>query len=212
MRTVIKTLALFGTSADPPTRGHQAILVWLSQQFDQVVVWASDNPFKIHEASLEQRQEMLQRLVAEVDAPEKKIVLAPELSHPRALTTLERARQHWPSAQLIFVIGSDLVPKLPSWYRIPEVFSQVQLLVIPRPGYPLHSADLNTLRELGGQIAIAGFTGPAVSSSAYRETDNPDPLTPAIQTYIQEERLYEWAEVASSTRSSPGINSTPGDV
>jgi len=195
------TLALFGTSADPPTRGHQAILIWLSQQFDQVVVWASDNPFKVHQASLEQRQEMLRRLVAEIQPPAAEIVLAPQLSHPRALTTLERARQQWPCAQLTFVIGSDLVPKLPSWYRIREVLTQVQLLVIPRPGYPLLPADLHTLEELGGQIAIADFTGPAVSSTAYREADNPDALTPAIQAYIQQEKLYEWADTA---QSSPG--------
>lgn len=194
----MRTLALFGTSADPPTRGHQAILVWLSQQFDQVVVWASDNPFKVHQASLEQRQEMLQRLVAEIQAPDTGITLAPDLSHPRALTTLERARQQWPHAQLTFVIGSDLVPKLPSWYRIREVLAQVELLVIPRPGYPLLPADLNTLKELGGQIAIADFMGPEVSSTAYREADNPDALTPAIQTYIQQEKLYEWAEPAQT--------------
>lgn len=197
----MRTLALFGTSADPPTRGHQAILVWLSQQFDQVVVWASDNPFKVHQASLEQRQEMLRQLVAEIQASEGEIVLAPELSHPRALTTLERARQQWPSAQLMFVIGSDLVPKLPSWYRIREVLAQVELLVIPRPGYPLLPKDLHTLEKLGGRIAIADFTGPAVSSSAYREADKPEALTPAIRAYIQQEKLYEWADTAQS--SSP---------
>lgn len=195
------TLALFGTSADPPTRGHQAILIWLSQQFDQVAVWASDNPFKVHQASLEQRQEMLQRLVGEIQPPAGDIVLASELSHPRALTTLERACQEWPHAQLTFVIGSDLVPKLPSWYRIREVLTQVQLLVIPRPGYPLLPTELDSLKELGGQIAIADFIGPAVSSSAYREADKPDALTPAIQAYIEQEKLYEWADTA---QNSPG--------
>ncbi|NET52841.1 MAG: nicotinic acid mononucleotide adenylyltransferase, partial [Merismopedia sp. SIO2A8] len=33
------TLALFGTSADPPTAGHQQILRWLSYQYDHVIVW-----------------------------------------------------------------------------------------------------------------------------------------------------------------------------
>ena len=52
-------IALFGTSADPPTSGHQAILLWLSQRFDKVVVWASDNPFKTHQTLLEHRMAML---------------------------------------------------------------------------------------------------------------------------------------------------------
>lgn len=32
-------IALFGTSADPPTIGHQGILQWLSGRYDVVVVW-----------------------------------------------------------------------------------------------------------------------------------------------------------------------------
>lgn len=46
-------IALFGTSADPPTRGHGKILTWLAQHYDQVAVWAADNPFKQHQASLD---------------------------------------------------------------------------------------------------------------------------------------------------------------
>ncbi|MGL5832760.1 MAG: nicotinate-nucleotide adenylyltransferase, partial [Waterburya sp.] len=34
----MKKIALFGTSADPPTIGHQTILQWLSQHYDHVVV------------------------------------------------------------------------------------------------------------------------------------------------------------------------------
>ncbi|NJM46313.1 MAG: nicotinic acid mononucleotide adenylyltransferase, partial [Alkalinema sp. RU_4_3] len=39
-------LALFGTSADPPTLGHLAIVNYLSAKYDRVAVWAADNPFK----------------------------------------------------------------------------------------------------------------------------------------------------------------------
>ncbi|MEY2856531.1 MAG: nicotinic acid mononucleotide adenyltransferase, partial [Cyanobacteriota bacterium] len=55
----MKTIALFGTSADPPTIGHQTILQWLSQHYDRIVVWASDNPFKQHQTPLKFRSEML---------------------------------------------------------------------------------------------------------------------------------------------------------
>ncbi|MEM6592470.1 MAG: nicotinic acid mononucleotide adenylyltransferase, partial [Cyanobacteria bacterium P01_C01_bin.73] len=37
-------IALFGTSADPPHQGHQAILTWLARRFNHVAVWAADNP------------------------------------------------------------------------------------------------------------------------------------------------------------------------
>ncbi|MGB2926426.1 MAG: adenylyltransferase/cytidyltransferase family protein, partial [Limnothrix sp.] len=59
-------IALFGTSADPPTVGHQSILRWLSEHYDQVAVWAADNPFKEHGATLDQRSEMLELLIKDL--------------------------------------------------------------------------------------------------------------------------------------------------
>ncbi len=44
------TVALFGTSADPPTRGHQALLEGHVQLYPQVATRASDNPQKHHGA------------------------------------------------------------------------------------------------------------------------------------------------------------------
>ncbi len=56
-------IALFGTSADPPTRGHQALLEGLLQHFPRVATWASDNPMKQHGAPLAQRAALLGALV-----------------------------------------------------------------------------------------------------------------------------------------------------
>ena len=41
------TLALLGTSSDPPTKGHQCLLEGLLARFDKVATWASDNPMKM---------------------------------------------------------------------------------------------------------------------------------------------------------------------
>ena len=49
------TIALLGTSADPPTRGHQALLEQLLEHHGQVVTWASDNPGKCHALPLADR-------------------------------------------------------------------------------------------------------------------------------------------------------------
>jgi len=53
---------LFGTSADPPTAGHQAILSWLSERYDWVAVWAAD-PLKSHQTPLSHRGSMLRLLI-----------------------------------------------------------------------------------------------------------------------------------------------------
>ena len=184
------SIALFGTSADPPTAGHQNILAWLSHQFDLVVVWASDNPFKSHQTPLQHRAAMLRLMIDDIDPPRTNIQLHTDFSSPRALVTVDRAKQQWPEASFTLTVGSDLVAQLPRWYRVEDLLQQVQLLVVPRPGYPLTEANLEPLRQMGATVAIASLTGPAVSSTAYREAGDPDVLTPPIEAYIHREQLY----------------------
>ncbi len=183
-------IALFGTSADPPTAGHQAIINWLSQHYDRVVVWASDNPFKSHQTSLEQRSKMLQLLIEETDPPQHNIYLYQEFSSRRTLETVEKALVAWHQAELTLVIGSDLVNQLPRWYRVEDLLRQVQVLVVSRPGYSIDDASLEKLRRLGASVAIAPINPPNVSSTAYRENGDIDALTPGIEAYIHQEQLY----------------------
>jgi nicotinate-nucleotide adenylyltransferase len=183
-------VALFGTSADPPTAGHQAILNWLSRRFDQVAVWASDNPFKAHQTPLIHRMAMLQLLIDDIYPPRENIRLYPELSHSRTVHTLEVAEQIWQDAKFTLVIGSDLLTQLPTWYRSDELLRRVNLLVVPRPGYAIQKSALQAIRDRGGRVAIADLTGPNISSTAYREHKEIDGITPPVEAYIHREQLY----------------------
>ena len=187
-------IALFGTSADPPTAGHRTILNWLSQHFDWVAVWASDNPFKSHQTSLEHRSAMLLLMIQEINSPRQNLCLYPELSSPRTLETVEQAKLLWGNAELTLVIGSDLVEQLPRWYQVEHLLKQVQLLVVPRPNYPPEELDLWQLRRIGADVAIASLSAPDVSSTSYRETGDTEALTPTIEDYINREHLYAWHE------------------
>jgi nicotinate-nucleotide adenylyltransferase len=181
-------IALFGTSADPPTIGHLEILRWLSHRFDQVAVWAADNPFKSGQTDLNHRTTMLQLLVEELGNPNVQVY--PALSHPRTLMTVERAKQYFPQAEFTLVVGFDVAQQLPKWFRVEELLRQVHLLVMPRSGYALAGSDLDRLRELGAEVAIAPVTVPGVSSTAYRERHNLDGVTHSVQAYIDREQLY----------------------
>jgi nicotinate-nucleotide adenylyltransferase len=184
------TIALFGTSADPPTTGHQTIINWLAQDFDWVAVWASDNPFKSHQTPLEHRATMLRLLIKDIDPPRYNVGLHQELSSPRTLETVEKAKSLWPNGELTLIIGSDLVTQLPRWYRVEDLLQQVELLVIPRSGSPIEEIALGELWELGAKVAIASLTVPNVSSTAYRQNRDTTTLTPTIEAYIDREQLY----------------------
>ena len=189
----MKRVALFGTSADPPTAGHQAILSWLSERYDWVAVWAADNPFKSHQTPLEHRAAMLRLLIEDIPLRQN-IVFHPESSY-RTIETLEKAKKLWGAdADFTLVVGSDLVKQLPRWYRVEDLLRQVQLLIVQRPGYAVENVDLHQLRQLGANCAIADMTGPDVSSTAYRKHGDTQALTPPIQAYIHQEHLYKCAD------------------
>ncbi len=205
--TPLMQVALFGTSADPPTIAHQEIINWLAAQFDRVAVWAADNPFKVHGASLEQRSQMLELLIAEIDpAISHHVKVYPDLSSRRTIETLIHAKEVWGNADFILVVGADLVAQLPQWYRVAELLAQVKLLIVPRAGNEIEKASLDILSNLGTQIAIAPLSTPAVSSTLVRTNHSHlspreanrlrseptlEGLTPAIARYIQEQELYK---------------------
>ena len=185
-------IALFGTSADPPTAGHQTILSWLSEHYDRVVVWAANNPFKLHQTLLEHRVAMLQLLIFDMNPPQRNIILQQELSSFRTLETVEKAKLSvGEDVELTLVIGSDLLNQLPRWYSIEDLLRQVELLVVPRPGYAIDESSLSEVLHLGGKIAIANLIGLEVSSTAYRENKDPQALTPPVVNYIHQKHLYE---------------------
>lgn len=185
-------VALFGTSADPPTTGHRAIMEWLATRFDEVAVWAADNPFKVDQTPLVHRQAMLALLLEAVGQQYSNVRLCPHLSDGRSLNSVRLAQQHWPHAQLFLVVGSDVLDSLSSWYRVDELLNMVHLQIVPRPGFPVNGADLNTLQTLGANLTVAAdFVGPDVSSTEYRQKKAEDVMIPAIASYIHQHSLYD---------------------
>ena len=189
-------IALFGTSADPPTAGHQTILSWLAGYYDRVVVWASDNPFKAHQTDLFHRSAMLELAIAEIAPPKDNIKLHQEVSDRYTLVTVNRAREIWGNnVEFSLVIGSDILQQITSWYRIEELLAEVKLLIVPRPGYFITKDNLDAVENIGGKYAIASLNAPKVSSSSYRLHKDRSLVIPAVNNYIWQKNLYNVKEI-----------------
>jgi nicotinate-nucleotide adenylyltransferase len=197
-------VALFGTSADPPTIAHQEIISWLAAQFvgadsppqHRVAIWAADNPFKTHGASLAQRSQMLELLISEIKPSiSQSAQVYPNLSSQRTIDSLITAQEIWKDADFVLVVGADLLAQLPKWYRVKELLAQVKLLIVPRTGNEIAQNSLEILTDLGAQISIAPLSTPAISSTLVRSNHSTGAsiqgLTPAVARYIQAQRLYE---------------------
>lgn len=187
---MVLQIALFGTSADPPTYGHLEILTWLSKRYDRTAVWASDNPFKRDQTPLNDRMEMLRLLVTLSGEPLETLQVYPDFSDLRTIITYNRAVKVWPSAKFTFVLGADLLSQLPTWYQAKELLEAVDLLVIPRSGYQILDSAIDKIKSLGGTLEIANLITPNVSSSAYRHDMAPNTVPTIVQSYIQQQELY----------------------
>jgi nicotinate-nucleotide adenylyltransferase len=163
----VSRVALFGTSADPPTIGHKALLRGLLDLFPRVVTWASDNPMKPRQTPLEVRIALLHALVEAIDDP--RLSLAQELSSPWAIETLARARARWPRESPVFVVGSDLIAQIPHWRQAASLLADLELAVAPRQGWPVGEGELAALRALGARVRLLPLFPPATASSHARE-------------------------------------------
>ena len=64
-----KSIALFGTSADPPTIGHKKILEELSKIYAYTISYVSNNPTKKHKEDISIRSYLLKTLIEDLDNP-----------------------------------------------------------------------------------------------------------------------------------------------
>lgn len=191
------TLALLGTSADPPTAGHRALLAGLAEHYGQVATWASDNPFKQHGASLDLRAQLLAALVADLSDP--RIEHVQELSSPRALITVLSAAERWPRHELVFVVGGDLAAQVPHWWRAAELLQRCRLAVVPRQGFNLDPAALDAIRALGGRPELLHLPVPATASSSIRRHPSPEQVPPALWAELVRHNLYGLGQQPSRT-------------
>tara|TARA_B100000700_G_scaffold311764_1_gene394441 strand:- start:155 stop:742 length:588 start_codon:yes stop_codon:yes gene_type:complete len=192
MKANINSIALFGTSADPPTLGHEALLSELIKIFPKVITWASDNPDKKHHIPLLKRTQLLRILVKKFSHP--KLELVQELSSPRTIHTLKKAFQLWPEASFSFVIGSDLAVQVPKWLNAKSILNKAKIAIAIRDGWPISDRQLEEIKKLGGEIELLPFNIPESSSSKFRESPQEVLVPTELLPLLLEENLYGLAD------------------
>ena len=192
MKAKINSIALFGTSADPPTLGHEALLNELTRFFPKVITWASDNPDKKHQIPLLKRTQLLRILVKKISHP--KLELIQELSSPRTIHTLKKAFQLWPEASFSFVIGSDLAVQVPKWLNAKSILNKATIAIAMRDGWPISDQQLEEIKKLGGEVDLLPFRIPKSSSSNFRERPQEDLIPKELVPILLEENLYGIAD------------------
>ena len=86
-----KSIALFGTSADPPTIGHKKILEELSKIYAFTISYVSNNPNKNHKEDISIRSHLLKTLIEDLDDP--KIIFNQKVSSQWAVESIKNCKK-----------------------------------------------------------------------------------------------------------------------
>ena len=184
-----KSIALFGTSADPPTIGHKKILEELSKIYAFTIGYVSNNPNKNHKEDISIRSHLLKTLIEDLDNP--KILFNQCVSSQWAVESIKKCKRVYELNNLDFVIGSDLIKDIFYWKNFDKITDEVSFLVILREGYPVESNTLKMLETYNVKFKISTIKIPNISSSKLRSSFNYSNLPTSLIDIVKKNNLYE---------------------
>ena len=184
-----KSIALFGTSADPPTIGHKKILEELSKIYAFTIGYVSNNPNKNHKEDISIRSHLLKTLIKDLDNP--KILFNQSVSSQWASESIKKCKRIYKLNNLDFVIGSDLIKDIFYWKNFDKINDEVSFLVILREGYPVASNTLKMLETYRVKFKISTIKTPNISSSKFRLNFNCSNLPSSLIDIVKKNNLYE---------------------
>ena len=184
-----KSIALFGTSADPPTIGHKKILEELSKIYAFTISYVSNNPQKKHIEDISIRSHLLKTLIDDLDNP--KILFNQKISSQWAVESIKKCKEIYKFNNLDFVIGSDLIKDIFYWKNFEKIILEVSFFIILREGYPVESNTLKMLETHRVKFKISTIKTPNISSSKFRLNFNCSNLPSSLIDIVKRNNLYE---------------------
>ena len=184
-----KSIALFGTSADPPTIGHKKILEELSKIYSFTISYVSNNPQKKHIEDISIRSHLLKTLIDDLDNP--KILFNQKISSQWAVESIKKCKRIYEFNNLDFVIGSDLIKDILHWKNFDKINREVSFFIILREGYPVESNTLKMLETYKVKFKISKIKIPKISSSKFRLNCNYSNLPTSLIDIVKKNNLYD---------------------
>lgn len=140
-------IGIFGGSFNPIHIGHLALANYLCEYGEVDEVWilvSPHNPLK-ERGDLWPDELRLKLVQLAIDGYEKFKVSDFEFHLPRPsymVNTLRALRESFPEHTFTLIIGSDNWEVFPRWYKYDELLAENQLVIYPRPDYPIDEEAL----------------------------------------------------------------------
>jgi nicotinate-nucleotide adenylyltransferase len=197
-------IGIFGGTFDPVHMGHLILAEQCRTQAALDQVWFMPSAHPPHKVDrgvtrFEQRCEMIELAIAghaafRVERLEKDL---PPPSY--TAETLAELHRRQPADEFFLLMGSDGLPDLPTWYEPRRVIEQAGLVVVPRPGVMLWTAE-RLAAALGSDVSAVRlrFVACPMIEIASRELRRAIAdgmsiryMVPrAVEEYIRDRKLY----------------------
>lgn len=201
-------LGLFGGSFDPIHNGHLHIARAFADETgcDSVIFLPAGDPYHKQgkRTAAAHRLAMVERATADADArfaaSDADIVRS---GATYSIDTVQIFRQHFPAAQLWWLMGMDSLMQLHTWKKWQSFAAQTRIAVAVRPGGSLAAAPPELHDWIGaaladGSLKLLNADPYPVSSTQIRAalsagTDTSAWLPETVADYIREHGLYREA-------------------
>jgi nicotinate-nucleotide adenylyltransferase len=181
-----RTVAILGGSFNPPHVAHLMAAYWTLATQEVREVWllpSYRHPFGKELAPFLDRVRMCELAARElrgvaVCTAERELAADPHVG--KTVRTLEHLAEKHPELDFALVVGADILPDTPKWYRWDRVQELARVIVVGREGFP----------PVPGAPSL-----PAVSSTEIRARlargESVAGLVPRrVREYVEEKGLY----------------------
>ncbi len=181
-----KRVALLGGSFNPPHVAHLMAAYWTLATQDVREVWLLPSwrhPFGKALAPFEDRVAMCElaaralRGVA-VCTAERELADDPQVG--KTARTLEHLVEKHPAHDFSLVIGADILPDTPKWWRWDRVKELARIVVVGREGYP----------PVPGAPSLPAVSSTEVRARIARGEDVSGLVPRKVREFIEEKGLY----------------------
>ena len=196
-------IGIFGGTFDPPHLGH---LILASEAHAQLklarLLWVLTPipPHKLNQpiSSLDHRLAMVKLALKGESAFELSMIEVERSGPHYTLDTIRVFSSRYPNADLILLLGGDLLRDLPTWHRPADLVAACrQIGVMRRPGDSIDMASLE--KKIPGLNSKVKFVEAPLleiaSSEIRRRAARGLPfryyLLPAVYQYIRKHKLYK---------------------